>query len=167
MKKLFLLAFVLFGFALSAEAQSDAQAIISKHAIGIRFGGNDGFGGEISYQHALGGNNRLELDLGWRDSKNHDAFKLTGLYHWVFGLGQGFNWFAGAGGGIVSWDRKDKRGNDDDDGFGIFVAGNIGIEYHFSIPLMIALDFRPEIGFGDHYNDNLDLDIALSVRYKF
>jgi hypothetical protein len=65
MKKVILSAFMLLGLALSAQAQD-----ISKNALGLRLGDNDGFGGEISYQRGLGGNNRLELDLGWRNSKD-------------------------------------------------------------------------------------------------
>ena len=75
MKKLFLSAFMLLGLAFSAQAQD-----ISKNALGLRLGDNDGFGGEISYQRGLSKNNRLELDLGWRDGKDYNAFKLTGIY---------------------------------------------------------------------------------------
>jgi len=51
----------------------------------------------------------------------------------------------------------------------VFAAGDIGIEYNFDIPLLISLDFRPEIGFGDELYDNNDLglDIALGLRYQF
>ena len=67
---------------------------ISKNALGLRVGDNDGFGGEISYQRYLNDNNRLEFDLGFRNSNNVDAFKLVGLYQWVNPLGNdGFNWF--------------------------------------------------------------------------
>ena len=65
MKKLFISAVMLVGLAFSANAQE-----ISKNALGLRLGDNDGFGGEISYQRGLGGNNRLELDLGWRNTRN-------------------------------------------------------------------------------------------------
>ncbi len=41
---------------------------IAKNALGIRLGDNDGFGGEISYQRGLSKNNRLEFDLGLRNS---------------------------------------------------------------------------------------------------
>lgn len=75
MKKVILSAFMLLGLAFSTQAQD-----ISKNAIGLRLGDNDGFGGEISYQRGLSKNNRLELDLGWRNSKHVDAFKLAGLY---------------------------------------------------------------------------------------
>lgn len=75
MKKLILSTFMLIGLAFSSNAQD-----ISKNAIGLRLGDNDGFGGEISYQRGLSDNNRLEFDLGWRNSNHVDAFKLVGLY---------------------------------------------------------------------------------------
>ncbi|NNK72791.1 MAG: hypothetical protein HKO94_06335, partial [Flavobacteriaceae bacterium] len=56
-------------------------------------------------------------------------------------------------------------GSDDSD-TALLAAGDIGIEYDFNIPLLISLDFRPEIGFGD-FNDDLDFDIALGIRYQF
>jgi hypothetical protein len=92
MKKVILSAVMLFGMALSAQAQD-----ISKNAIGLRLGDNDGFGTEISYQRGLTANNRLELDLGWRNSKEVDAIKLAGLYQWLWNIDKGFNWYAGAG----------------------------------------------------------------------
>lgn len=52
MKKVILSAFMLFGIALSSLAQD-----ISKNAIGLRLGDNDGFGAEISYQRGLPANN--------------------------------------------------------------------------------------------------------------
>ena len=72
MKKVILSAFMLLGLAFSTQAQD-----ISKNALGLRLGDNDGFGGEISYQRGIGSNNRLEFDLGWRNSKDVDAFKLN------------------------------------------------------------------------------------------
>ena len=51
----------------------------------------------------------------------------------------------------------------------MFLAGDIGIEYNFDIPLLISLDFRPEFGFGnDFYNNNdLGFDIGFGIRYQF
>ncbi|ALJ05135.1 hypothetical protein APS56_08350 [Pseudalgibacter alginicilyticus] len=134
---------------------------LSKNALGLRVGDNDGFGGEISYQRYLNEGNRLEFDLGWRDSNNVDAFKLVGLYQWVMPIDNNFNWFVGAGAGIGSFDAGPV------DGTFALVAGDIGIEYNFDIPLMLSLDMRPEIGFNDDYSDDLDLDIALGIRYQF
>ena len=51
----------------------------------------------------------------------------------------------------------------------VFAAGNIGVEYNFDIPLLISLDFRPELGLigYDGFDDNFDFDIALGLRYQF
>jgi hypothetical protein len=164
MKKLILSAFMLVGLALSAQAQD-------RNALGLRLGDNDGFGGEISYQRTLSNSNRLELDLGFRNSNNYDAFKLAALYQWVWNIEGGFNWYAGLGGGVGSW-STDYYGpgnrHYDDDGTFLFVAGDLGIEYNFDIPLQLSLDFRPEIYFSDDYRgDNFGPDIALGIRYKF
>ena len=56
--------------------------------------------------------------------------------------------------------------NDFDDETFFFVAGDIGIEYDFDIPLILSLDFRPEIGFSN-YNDDVNFDIGLGIRYQF
>ncbi|WP_372755180.1 hypothetical protein [Mariniflexile sp.] len=160
MKKLLLFSIAVLGFTFASNAQD-----IADNAIGLRLGDSNGVGAEISYQHALGGNNRLEVDFGWRDGKDYDGFKLAGLYQWVWNIEDGFNWYAGVGGGLGSFSYDLPNGDDDSETF-IFAAGDIGIEYNFNIPLLISLDFRPEIGFGD-YRDDLDFDIALGVRYQF
>jgi hypothetical protein len=167
MKKLFLLA----AFVLGATFYNQAEAqTISDNALGLRFGGGDGVGAEISYQRAVGtNNNRLELDLGWRDNSDYDAFKLTGIYQWVWNIEGGFNWYAGAGAGLLGVDDTRFNDRDGDDGTYLFLAGNVGIEYDFDIPLLISLDVRPEFGF---FSDNDVLnefspDIALGVRYQF
>ncbi|WP_224482832.1 porin family protein [Robertkochia aurantiaca] len=162
--------FILFGLLLVGATMGLKAQDISKHALGLRLGDSDGFGAEISYQLGLNPANRLEFDLGWRDSNDYDAFKLTGLYQWVFPLDGNFNWYVGAGGGLGSYDYDDDRFDPafdfDDSGSFFFAAGDIGIEYNFNIPLLLSLDFRPELGFGD-FNDDLDFDIALGIRYQF
>lgn len=159
MKKLFLLSIAIVGFTFASNAQQ-----ISKNALGLRLGDSNGLGAEVSYQHALGENNRLEADLGWRNGDNYNAFQLTGLYQWVFPLDGNFNWYTGAGGGIASFDGKELLRGQDETAF--FIAGDIGIEYNFEIPLLLSLDFRPTLGFGD-FTDDLDFDIALGIRYQF
>ena len=154
------LAFVIGGLALT-----NAQTI-AKNAIGLRLGDNEGFGGEISYQRGLGDNNRLELDLGIRSGKNYDGFKLAGLYQWVWNIDGGFNWYAGAGGGVGNYSYDLPAPFRDESETFIFSAWDIGIEYNFDIPLLISLDARPELGFGD-FRDDLDFDIALGLRYQF
>jgi opacity protein-like surface antigen len=171
MKKHILTAVMLMGLAFTAQAQD-----IPKNALGLRIGDNDGFGGEISYQRGLGDNNRLELDLGWRDSRNYDGMKLAGLYQWVWNIDGGFNWYAGVGGGLGTWKFNKNPGpgwDGDDSGTFAFVAGDIGIEYQFDIPLQLSLDLRPELYFGDDRNDfdndynNFGPDLALGIRYTF
>ena len=170
MKKLILSAIMLMGLTFSAQAQS-----ISKNALGLRFGDNGGFGSELSYQRALGSNNRLELDLGWRNRKDYNnnkyddnAIKLAALYQWVWKIDGGFNWYAGIGGGVGTYNRDYYDNRAYNNGAFVFGAGDIGIEYNFPIPLLISLDFRPEFGgSGGYYNNNYGSDIALSLRYQF
>lgn len=159
MKKLFIAAFLMLSFA-GLQAQK-----ISENALGLRLGDNDGFGGEISYQRALGSSNRLEADLGWRNSRHVDAIKLAGLYQWVWNIDGGFNWYAGVGGGLGSW--RYNRDDQSDSGTFAFLAGDIGIEYNFNIPLLISLDFRPEFGGNGYYENNYGSDIGLGLRYQF
>jgi len=164
MKKVFLSAIMLVGLAFSAQAQE-----IPKNALGLRLGDNDGFGGELSYQRGLGGNNRLELDLGWRDNKDYEAYKLVGLYQWIWNIEGGFNWYAGAGAGIGGYSIDTPPGfTGDDSGTFLLAAGNIGIEYVFDFPLQLSLDLRPELYFGDDFReDNFGPDIALGIRFTF
>lgn len=168
MKKIILTAVMTIALAFGSQAQE-----INKNAIGLRIGDNDGFGGEVSYQRALGDNNRLELDLGWRDSKHYDAVKLVGLYQWIWNIEGGFNWYAGVGGGVGKWDYNGPGDPDPDGGTFLLAAGDIGIEYVFDFPLQLSLDLRPELYFGDDRDDfdddynNFGPDIALGVRYTF
>ena len=170
MKKIILSVIMLIGLAFTSQAQE-----ISKNALGLRFGDSGGFGTEITYQRGLGDNNRLELDLGWRNRNNYNndnyddnALKLTGLYQWVWNIDGGFNWYAGVGGGVGTYNR-DYYNNDINynNGAFAFVAGDIGIEYNFDIPLLISLDFRPEFGGSDYYRDNYGSDVALALKYQF
>ncbi len=140
---------------------------IAKNALGVRFGDNDGFGGEISYQRALSEVTRLEVDLGFRNHKYYDSFKLSALHQWVWNIDGRFNWYAGFGAGLGSWSADSNYIGNDDDGIFLNADGSIGIEYDFEIPLLISLDFRPEIGLVGNYGKDTDLDFALSLRYQF
>ncbi len=169
MKNLKLLLFTMLFVAVSANAQE-----ISNHALGLRLGDSDGFGAEISYQKKIKRYNRLELDLGWRDSRNYNAFKIAGVYQWVLPIDGRLNWYYGFGGGLGSVDFESRFNDnnepfDPDGGLFVFAAGDVGIEYNFDFPLLLSLDFRPEIGlvgYGD-FSDSFDFDVALGVRYQF
>ncbi|MCH3881852.1 MULTISPECIES: porin family protein [Tenacibaculum] len=148
MKKILLSLGLIIAGAFSVNAQD-----ISENAIGLRFSGGNGVGGEITYQRALGENNRLEIDLGLANEFTN--FKATGLYQWVWNLEDKFNWYTGAGGGIVSAG-----------GTGIYAAGVVGIEYDFDAPILLSVDYRPEIGISGGLS-GLNSDVALSVKYQF
>ena len=162
MKKIML---VVFGLFLSAGL----KAQIAPNAIGLRFGGGNGFGTEFSYQKRLSNLNRLEFDLGLKNSSNYDAWSLAGLYEWVWplDLGEpGFSWYAGVGGRIGYWDWDSLDGGKDNDGIYLAIPGVIGVEYAFPFGLQLALDLRPELGMVNT-GDALDLDMGLCVRYRF
>ena len=162
MKKTIVMTSLLIGLSWYSQGQT-----VSKNALGLRIGDNDGFGGELSYQRKLATNNRLELDLGWRSNNNIDALKLAGIYQWVWNIEGGFNWYAGVGGGLGYWNHDDNL--NDDNGVFAFVAGDLGIEYDFDVPIQVSLDIRPELYFNsnDYRDNNFGPDIALGIRYRF
>ncbi|MHC5309273.1 hypothetical protein ACYSNM_04235 [Myroides sp. LJL116] len=165
MKKSHIFAALLcLGISGSALAQKSA-----KNAIGLRFGSNSGLGTEISYQRNLHANNRLELGFGWKDRHDVNAFKLTGIYQWVWNIDKGFKWYAGPGAAVGTWNYSKSHGGKrySDNGTFVLLTGDVGIEYNFDFPLQIALDLRPEIYLNDSYRDGLHFDLGLAVRYRF
>ena len=158
MKNLFFCSLFLFGLNLITAQE------IPDRTIGLRLGSNRGFGTEISYQMKLVSENRAEFNLGWRSSNNISAMKLNGLYHWIWPLEQGFNWYAGFGGGLGTYSNSNINSGS---GTFIFAAGDIGIEYNFDFPLQASLDLRPEIGGNGYFENSFGTDIALGIRYKF
>ncbi|RBP33136.1 hypothetical protein DFR65_102473 [Oceanihabitans sediminis] len=163
MKKLFLLALACVGFVATSNAQE-----ISENAIGLRLGDSKGFGAEVTYQRAVFETNRIELDLGIKDGKNYNGFKLAGIYQWVWNIDGGFNWYAGPGAGFGAY-KHDVPGHKDYKDSFVFLSGNVGIEYKFDFPLLLSFDVRPEFGLGDerYDNDDLDFDVGISARYTF
>jgi len=152
------LSLVLFASVIAVSAQP--------RAIGGRFGGDV----EFSYQHQLG-KNMLDMTagLGWG---HHSAVYATVIYDWVFPIGSwkhagAWNWYIGPGAGVgVIFPKKD---HDDGMRVGINVGGQVGIEYQFSFPLNLSLDWRPMVnllGFShDHYFNYYGG--ALGIRYRF
>ena len=154
-------------FLLASISTVQAQKI-SKHAIGLRLSESEGFWAEASYQASLSSKTRAELDLGVQGRSRYKALKLTGIYQWVFNIDGGLNWYVGPGigGGLVDFDDDIRADRDDIDSFG-FVTGDVGIEFNFDFPLMISLDFRPEIYFDDYNDDDINFNLGLSARYQF
>jgi opacity protein-like surface antigen len=160
MKKTLLFAFIL------ALASSTAFSQVNPHALGIRFGGGNSFGTEISYQHGLSDINRLEVGLGLKTHSDWSGFNLAGAYQWVWNIEGGFNWYAGPGAQLGSWSYKSGV-EGSNDGFYIGILGQIGIEYNFSeVPIQIGIDTRPVIGLINS-SDDFDIDLSLGIRYVF
>ena len=172
MKKLFLSVFLLLAALSSVQAQK-----MSENTIGLRFGSNDGFGTEITYQRALGTKNRLDVNLGWvgknYSNVRYNSVQVVGVYQWVWQLEGNFNWYAGAGAGLGHWSTKyhnhpNNWNRNNDNGIYALIAGNIGIEYVFDFPLTLSLDARPEFGLNNNdVRDNFGLNFGLSARYRF
>jgi len=150
MKKLIITLALIVSFIGAMNAQ------VAGTTLGVRFA-NQFNGGEISFQAPLGNINRLELDLGlthWDGNEN--GFQLTGIYQWVFGIprASGLNFYAGLGASAGTYTQN----------LGLGIVGQLGLEYNFSIPLQISLDWRPTIfnSYYTYYGGN-----GLSIRYIF
>jgi hypothetical protein len=161
--------FLILGLSLGICAFSTAQ--VNPQAIGIRGGsGSYGNGAEISYQHGFGSANRLELDLGWSGNRNNgnnsSSMAIAGIYHWVWNLTSGLNWYAGPGGQLGLYQNKL---NNDNDGIILAIGGQIGLEFDFNelgAPLLLSLDTRPMWGFNVG-NAGFGYGGALGLRYTF
>ncbi len=159
MKKILVFAFLIFSLGYYAQAQ------VNPHAIGLRFGGNGVVNGaELSYQQGLGDNNRLELDFGFGGNKTHNRIFLAAIYHWVWNITGGLNWYIGPGGCVGFYHYNDYDGY-----INFALGGQIGLEYDFNkvgAPILLSLDARPMWDFlGDHAG--FGWGAALSLRYTW
>ncbi|MGI9192505.1 MAG: hypothetical protein ACR2IL_10315 [Chitinophagaceae bacterium] len=157
MKKLALSVLAIAGFAMSTQAQ------VRPHALGLRISEGTSSGIEASYQHGLNSKNRLEFDGGAFSDNIYDRVSLVGMYHWVWNLKGGLNWYIGPGAGLSL-----NRNPADKTTFRLALGGQIGLEYDLNkqkIPLLVSVDARPlydllgEKSFG--------WGAALGVRYTW
>ena len=156
MKKIIIAIVAVFAMSTAANAQLSG--------IGVRLGGGQAFGAELSTMWNFG--NRTEIDLGWSSDKDelgntYTSFSLTGIYQWQGEIGSGFGWFAGVGARFAYWDGY-RDGN-----IALALAGQAGLEYQFSaIPIQLSLDIRPAFYLIPdtyfHWGD-----IAFGIRYMF
>ena len=153
MKKIIIAIVAVFAMSTAANAQLSG--------IGVRLGGGQGYGAELSTLWNFG--NRVEIDLGWNSDEGYTGFSLTGIYQWQGEIGSGFGWFAGVGARLAYWNWEVT----DDSDIALGLAGQAGLEYKFSaIPIQLSLDIRPcfwlipdtDLHWGD---------IALGIRYTF
>lgn len=154
MKKLLLVLIAIIGLTFAANAQD--------RAIGLRLGGGQGYGAELSYQQGLGGINRLEADLGYYGGYGYSHLGLTALYqaHFDISAVPNLGWYAGVGARVDLY----TYGNASID---VGIAAQAGIDYHFdALPLQLSLDIRPCL-YVYHATNFYWGDIALGVRYMF
>lgn len=157
MKKLLLVLVAVMGLTFAANAQK---------AIGVRLGGGQGFGTELSYQQALGGMNRLEADLGWRNYYGASYFTLTALYqaHFDIAAVPNLGWYAGVGPRLELYTYSGNAS------VGVGICGQAGLDYNLqpviNLPLQVSLDIRPCF---DFYPTSYFYwgDIALGIRWMF
>lgn len=150
MKKIIAIVAAALCFAAVATAQP--------RTIGLRAT----YGAELSYQHTIGGTNFLEFDLGWG---GNNGFNLAGVYDFIFASTNNFNFYAGPGADLSYFSVKNDEGNSESK-IGLGIGGQIGVEYEFSIPLSLSLDWRPMFNFIGEQKFHGE-GIALGIRYRF
>ena len=163
MKKILLLAIV----AMSSIAFAAAQP----RTIGV----NLGYGIDLSYQHAIGDANMIDLSL---NVPFFNGIGATATYDWINPFGtaipwnnQGeWNWSlgVGAGGGLYGLEVIK---------YGAIlwyagVVGHVGVSYDFWFPMQLSLDWRPNIGVTNNRPNYFNIEglysgITLGVRYLF
>lgn len=156
MKKVVLILVAVMGFAFAASAQNSA--------IGVRIGGGQGYGAEISFQKSLGEPHRLEVDLGYYGTFGYNiaSFGLSGIYqfHQEIDAVPNLGWFAGAGARVNATFFEGTY-------ISLGVLGQAGVDYHLdALPLQLSLDIRPCLYLipGTTFQWG---DIALGIRYMF
>ncbi len=157
MKKMLILIMIIFGTGYFTNAQ------VNPRALGLRIGGDGDIGeAEISYQRAQDGATRIEWDFGFGGSRNQTRIFLAGIYHWVWNIDGGLNWYAGPGAGAGLH-------TNDDASISVSVGGQVGLEYDFNnveTPILLSVDFRPMWDLiGEHAG--LGWGAALGIRYTW
>ena len=165
MKKFIYILILTVSFSFLSQAQE-----IATNAIGVRIGSYNSFVGELSYQRGLSDSDRLEFNLGLKKSnKDVDSYKFTTLYQLVWYIDDRFYWYAGAGAGFGVWEND--VNNEAFNGNFLFATGDIGLEYSFcDTPLILSLDYRPEMYFSDYKEKNRDNyrgNIGLGIKFRF
>jgi hypothetical protein len=104
----------------------------------------------------------VETDIGWWASSQWDVLKLTVIRQWKFVNRERFHAYAGAGfgAGLIMWTFAPN------DGF-VSALANIGVDYTFGFPIMIALDWRPEYTIINQFGTPLGYDVGLAIRFAF
>jgi len=126
----------------------------SAQEIGIRLGGNNGFGGAAIDGVFNTGLGRIHGNLGFYDG----GVGADALWDFIVEpiSGEAFNWYVGAGASTYI-------GND----FFLGASGEIGLEYRFnSVPIVLGLDWRPTFWIITDTRFGVD-SFGLNVRWNF
>ena len=133
-------------------------AVVAVNAQPRAIGGRVAYGVGFSYQHSVGLENMVSLDVEFPGYSRGMGAAAT--YDWIFPISAWtqkgeWNWYAGVGAGLgFSFPGVGKPLNLGDGnswiapsgGFNFGIAGRIGVEYNFWFPLQLSIDWRPVIG---------------------
>lgn len=149
MKKFIIAALAVLAFATVASAQP--------RTIGIRAT----YGAELSYQHNMTPSSFIEADLGWIGGA---GFGIGASYDFIFAQTGNFNFYAGPGAslGLYNYTQDEVQKL----GIGLGIAGQVGAEYNFNIPLTLSIDWRPAFNIIGNTGFNWQ-SLALGIRYRF
>jgi hypothetical protein len=129
---------------------------------------------EISYQHPIAIDNRLEVGIQYDDQASEEytyQLHLRAVYQWMKRdkrLPFGFNYFVGLGAGVVAYQTSPKDNYQNTMGGGIL--GQIGLEYNFqNVPIQMTIDYRPGYYLNPVPSTGAFIysDLKLGVRYRF
>ncbi len=159
---------IVFGLGLSPALFSQD---IAPHALGIRIGSGTGFGSEISYQAFLKNNKRLEFGIRMKNNQDYNAYKIKGLYEWVFPMPGEFQWYGGLGlsTGVVNFNSTEGQGKTSNSLLGL--ESVLGLEYSFiksGMPIHLLIDLNPKLDVQNEYlKSGFAMDVSFGIRYLF
>ncbi len=145
---------------------SAAVALAQPKSIGGRLGN---YGVDVSYENYVPrGADFLEFGLGLDNGFSTSSFHVDGIYNFMIiqpnwtSVGT-WGFYAGPGASVALW----KNSDDENTVYAGFV-GNVGLEYTFSFPLQLSVDFRPRLMFGDGgVRGDGPFSLGVGVRYAF
>ena len=139
MRKIILLAVVVFLTTISQAQNSSTNSSSYKNALGVKVLD----GGGITFKHFVSGNNALEF-IGYFWNR---GTRITGLYeiHGPISGASGLKWYIGPGAHIGFYNTKYG------DGSFVGLDGVLGLDYKFKgAPINMSIDWQPSFEFGDN-----------------
>ncbi|MEL6557392.1 MAG: outer membrane insertion C- signal [Bacteroidota bacterium] len=151
------LLFFVFTVAVLILASNDvnAQRIEDRFELGIRINSNDNpFSAAFDGIYSISKGRRIHGNLGIGDG----GIGVDLIHDWVFSFDgdRRLQFYPGIGGNIYFI-------NDD---IILGVVGELGLEYRFSIPLTLGIDYRPAFNIVPDA-DAVNNGVGVNVRYRF